>query len=678
MSLTANSSLGFPISSDLSFDSIIIRHTNNITVDSVGNVRSNTAFDLNNCKAWVVVENKNNHKTDTCQISIVPWVANLSHITIESMMDNYLRIIGKSNDSILFIYKNQLYKTLNDLDFKKARIVSAFNNPLLYYAFYKKTPHGSFIKSGLDIYFSKDENSWNKEFSTKGYGMANIFDYKYDSFKRLTYVFAADYIAGTPDSIRCCLYRKIISDSGVVENWKKILEYSSLYEWNNNHSLTNAIRHFHVLAIDPFTGHIWAGTGDNDNCSRIIYSTDNGDTWNQVGWCSQDWRVLSIWFTKGFIYWSTDTSSPQSVFRISRDVFNKNNCWPSITKRLISGSTKIGLRYYIEKSNLEGFTAGDQWTASYSQKIDSINFIVHSINDPTFDYREKVASLINSALWDTKWVYNDRGDSLILLTSDGEGQYIDKKVRIFGILERRDNTVDVQELLTGEYNGSNKNNLLSRYQLLEQTQNGKIYLNSFGLKTYNYNSLQTSLVWNDNSSVQTGNIIVTKPDSITEILKLVNNNGRIFNWQIAYNNPYSWENINDSCVLIDNSLIIKRDKRNKYVRVLVQYNNECPEPSKYIKVNQLPLDQLINNKDLILFPNIDYVISLNKTNNSILLRILNGDNSEKVVKLFSTEGKMIYCSNGKKNEYLIPITNKGVYLLSINSKFKRLIYKLIF
>ena len=49
------------------------------------------------------------------------------------------------------------------------------------------------------------------------------------------------------------------------------------------------VRHIHFVKYDPYEKCIWLGTGDADEESMLMKSSDNGDTWETVGKGSQDY-----------------------------------------------------------------------------------------------------------------------------------------------------------------------------------------------------------------------------------------------------------------------------------------------------------------------------------------------------------------------------------------------------
>jgi len=655
-------------------ETVIYKSSNQLSVDENGNVVCLTKFDPKNCNVWVAAIDKLSGNTDTCKISIVPWITNLSNISIDKSLF-YCYALSKSGDSISYISNKTFYKTGDDFAKKKSIFSYNIGTTTDYYRTYLKTPFGSFIRDGYNIYFSKDDRNWMLDLSTKGGSMNSSFIANYNREERKTSVFTADYIAVPLDSIRCGVYRKIIDQSNINGSWKKIVEFPSAYESVNNRSIINACRHIHTITTDPYTGNIWMGTGDVDENSHIYYSADNGDSWKRVGFGSQMWRVLSIWFTKDYIYWSTDTEVAQKIFRIPRSVYNEHNEWPDMTQRVDSGLTKIGVRYYIQKSNKKNFTVGNFWIANYQQQLDS-NLVFYSLDDPKLDYREKVIDLPNNAIWDNMWAINSQGDSILLLTTDAEGTMIDNRARIFGVKENPNKTVDVQELISEE--ALNKH---SRFLVHQQTKNNKIYISALELAKYQPSTLllmQATLNWKDNCSADGGEIVKESKavDSTSINLKLINYIGKIKAWQSA-TESFNWTNLiaSDSIDGIADSLYVTKERNKvKYIRALVQKENDIPVPSKFVEIDSIQslnhslsetLVTLLENKIYYCYPTVfKDVITINFNNDTI---------SDHTIELSSADGQLVfrkYIELNMVDEYKLSLSflQKGVYVLKISNK----------
>lgn len=81
-SLTANGpALKFSVKADKN-DNYEISVSSNIKLLNDSAVVHPDAFNIKDSKAWIAVKNTRNEKSDTCLISIVPWIANLSELKI--------------------------------------------------------------------------------------------------------------------------------------------------------------------------------------------------------------------------------------------------------------------------------------------------------------------------------------------------------------------------------------------------------------------------------------------------------------------------------------------------------------------------------------------------------------------------------------------------------------------
>ncbi len=66
------------------------------------------------------------------------------------------------------------------------------------------------------------------------------------------------------------------------------------------------IEHIHCVTVDPHSNLLWIATGDKDTESRILYSGDYGNSLKKFGGGDQNWRTVSIQFTRDLIIWGTD------------------------------------------------------------------------------------------------------------------------------------------------------------------------------------------------------------------------------------------------------------------------------------------------------------------------------------------------------------------------------------
>lgn len=99
---------------------------------------------------------------------------------------------------------------------------------------------------------------------------------------------------------------------------------------------SNGFKHCHMVMQDHFTGICYLATGDSDTGAMLFASDDRGSTWDQLlspdsgdhdhetgfaGGSEKYCRMLSMTFTKDYIYWASDTAVAVNhyVFRAQRD-----------------------------------------------------------------------------------------------------------------------------------------------------------------------------------------------------------------------------------------------------------------------------------------------------------------------------------------------------------------------
>jgi hypothetical protein len=119
-------------------------------------------------------------------------------------------------------------------------------------------------------------------------------------------------------------------------------------------------RHIHLICKDPYTGDLYVGTGDSDEESAVYRSSDGGHHLQRIGGGSQMWRTLSFFFTKDYVFWTTDSDHPQYISRLHRDTLT--NCpvpdtivtrYPLFNSALWC-NIKINDNFYLLGSNSEG------------------------------------------------------------------------------------------------------------------------------------------------------------------------------------------------------------------------------------------------------------------------------------------------------------------------------------
>lgn len=544
-------------------------------------------FNENKTKGWVAVTCLENGETDTCHISIVPWICNISSLKPMDIINERYSILGKTEDTLMVVHKNKLYKTGTDLD--SLIYLSDFQiNANDFYWAYERTPVGSFIRIEKDIYFSEDEENWELDYRTEGRGIRNSFCFTHDSLTQVTHIFTHDYSTSGQDTFPHSVYRKTITPIE-TSSWEKVITFPSLPQWLDDKSLFPSCRHIHTIVKDPYTNHLWIGTGDRDQHSQVFYSDDNGISWKQIGVGSQEWRVLSIWFTPLHVYWSMDTAaSPQRIFRVSRSVYNEHGFWPTMSPLLSEGYLKTNKRYLIVSIN------SDNYYYKQGHRVGSIiygvntipineDFQVYALNDPDYDYREVVASLPNNALWAYTIAHDQYGDPVTLLSANAEGQAIDDRPRVFGIKEYIDGTYDVQELLSTN-EGLNQ---YAQFYPFEQDGRGNMYFLRLNMQgSTPYSVVKTKLHWESQFNVNSSLLIEEKHEnSNLARLKLTNYQADSIVWQTASPKDYLWYDIPQQNVSFDDVIVVARDTvENRLYRAIIYQNSLPPLPSNYVCV----------------------------------------------------------------------------------------------
>ena len=123
-------------------------------------------------------------------------------------------------------------------------------------------------------------------------------------------VYYGEYMDNADRSMGVRVYRS--DDDG--KDWRKVYEIAP-----------GTVRHIHFMQVDPSTGNIWMGTGDNDDESFIVMSEDGGQRFELMGKGSQTWRAVQLIFDKEYIYWGTDAGrdkgpkATNTICRMNRD-----------------------------------------------------------------------------------------------------------------------------------------------------------------------------------------------------------------------------------------------------------------------------------------------------------------------------------------------------------------------
>ncbi len=183
------------------------------------------------------------------------------------------------------------------------------------------------------------------------------------------------------------------------------MTFYTLQEYRTTGLLPTA-RHIHVLSEDPYTGHLWMGTGDENEESSVWVSKDKGETFELVGSGSQRWRTLSFIFTEQFVFFNTDSPEPQYLTR-------------------------------LDKKQLDSIPLQTECLKSYP--------------------------LINSALWCTI-----KDGNMTIMSSNSEGQLYDDNHRTYGIVIDKKGIPTVYNLFQekSQYNKYTKTNVY--HQLFPQ------------------------------------------------------------------------------------------------------------------------------------------------------------------------------------------------------------------
>jgi hypothetical protein len=239
------------------------------------------------------------------------------------------------------------------------------------------------------------------------------------------------------------------------------------------------------------------GTGDRDEDSMIMYSDDHGSTFRRLGFGSQEYRTLAFWFTAGFVYWNMDARPPQKIFRVARlDLANRR----TLTPVLGEGMTTPGVTYYVvasDNSNRFPVSVGQRYVETEMRHLDGLHKVL-AVDDELYDFKTAVADLTNGSHWSMLPAATATGDEVFLMSSSPEGfarfRTRDPRARVFGIKERHDGQVDVQELLTSETwrEGYDR----ARLDPVVQDADGNVYFNGMGTR-HGDSVYKSRLIWRD-------------------------------------------------------------------------------------------------------------------------------------------------------------------------------------
>lgn len=407
---------------------------------------------------------------DKVFVTIVNWKTNKSMMKLIGVMPKY-NILAQVEEVIYFAIGRYLYKTCDN--FVTKTYISTFPHLPAIHTKMLFTPSGYFIVANKKIFYSKHLYEWSECCEIQNHGLMHMFDFFYDKNTKSTYVYAGEYSVERNKAHK--VYRGIINYEGQQE-WDVILDFSSINDYISNQSDWFSCRHVHVVTVDRYTGALWVATGDSDIHSKIIYSMDNGTSFQILGIGSQQWRTLSIWFTSEYIYWNMDTHEPQKIFRVNKKLLKLRK---TITPE-INNTTQMGVKYLVIESEQNVFpcNVGSVYTESIKRKLNSKNKVI-ALNDPSYDFREEVADLSNGAQWYHCWAKDNYGEDIVIMGTSPEGSIRDMQGRVFGIKELSNKSVEVQELLTvspKNQNLSYDENMFTQLEPLLQDSTGVIYL----------------------------------------------------------------------------------------------------------------------------------------------------------------------------------------------------------
>lgn len=421
-----------------------------IAVDENGNLTATEDALRPNGQAVITATPTGAGSVATCKVTIVSWMANRSSVSVLEHRPWGAHILGEYQGWVYYAWGTSLRRTSNSMaTFETVGTLPGTSHTntteasqILF------TPLGFFYRRHNVVYRSADLINWTTSFTLRHGGLGHSFDYYYDAIGNRVFVYVCEY-TGWPalQNNHHALYRGVITPT--TETWSKTLEFKPLSSWQNDpaNNIFHAF-HIHVVMVDPYTGHVWVGTGDNPDGCWIMYSSDNGETFKPFGWGSQEYRGLAFWFTQDYIYWNMDAASiAQYVFRIPRTAF-ANGEYPNINPELSAGQTKTGIRYQVLKDTTRQFPVGvgTSYNETTVRNLDT-NHIVRPVKDPEYDYKQTVTKLDNGSHWFVSWAKDQNNENVLLMGSSPEGQIRDWLTRIIGFKEIG-NDVDVQELFS--------------------------------------------------------------------------------------------------------------------------------------------------------------------------------------------------------------------------------------
>lgn len=98
------------------------------------------------------------------------------------------------------------------------------------------------------------------------------------------------------------------------------------FTWNKRYIFNvGSIRHIHAVQHDPYTDLLWVTTGDFDSECQILYSKDEGRSFDLLGGGSQRWRTVSLMFTPEYIIWGTDAGFDEPEYKNKFIAYRRSN-----------------------------------------------------------------------------------------------------------------------------------------------------------------------------------------------------------------------------------------------------------------------------------------------------------------------------------------------------------------
>lgn len=428
----------------------------------------------------------------TSEATTVDWTANVSSLEVTGtpLVTTILGDDGTGN--VIYAVGTALYATNDGM--ATSTWVGTSPTALASNAEILATEFGYILKSETTVYHSPDLTNWTLSFVTAHKGLRDMFASHHDPATGIGSVYVGEYSTSPVNTHS--VYRGTFPPGGPA-TWDIAIEFKSLSDWIYDRSVLDGLRHVHSVRVDPFTGDLWVATGDIDEHSRIYVSTDGGDSFSLLGMGSQEWRTLAIWFTPAYVYWSMDTTADQTVWRVARSDLGGATI-QSMTPELSNGFTVPGTEYYVTVDADGDFPVGVglMYVETVPRALDALHK-VRPLADPAYDYREAMAELTAGSLWFQHWAKDEIGRDIALLGAAPEGQMRDDRGRVFGLSERPNGSLDVQELTTVPSDDPTTFRRYAQWEPIAQDASGTVY---FAGRSTPHAFYQARLDWTPRSS----------------------------------------------------------------------------------------------------------------------------------------------------------------------------------